>query len=112
MADLKDEFLAFETVQRFAESLKDRTPEERDERLGLLQEFATLVDRTPDQMVDELFDKETMKYRKRGFYTERIKEFSAQVPGSWNQQNARGNVIRAFFIANGYRIPPEKPPWM
>ena len=46
----------------------------------------------------------TRKYRKRGFYTQRIREFSMAVPGTWAEQNFRGNVIRSFFIANGYRI--------
>jgi hypothetical protein len=105
-------FLAYATVQRYAGSLGDLTRPERDARLAILQSFAEFVDRTPDEMVDELFDRETRKYRKRGFYTDRIREFSVQVPGSWAQQTARGNVVRSFFIANGYRIPPERPPWL
>jgi hypothetical protein len=106
------EFLAYETVQRYAASLDDLARSERHSRLTVLQSFAEFVDRTPDEMVDELFDRETRKYRKRGLYTERIREFSTQVPGSWAQQTARGNVVRSFFIANGYRIPPERPPWL
>lgn len=106
------EFLAYETVQRYAASLDDLTPPQRDARLAILQSFAEFVDRTQDEMVDELFDRETRKYRKRGFYTDRIREFSAQVPDSWAQQTARGNVVRSFFIANGYRIPPERAPWL
>ena len=81
-------------------------------RLALLQSFAEFVDRNPNEMVEELFDPGTRRYRRRGFYTDRIREFSTQVPGSWAQQTARGNVVRSFFIANGYRIPPERPPWL
>lgn len=106
------EFLAYETVQRYAGSLGDLTPPERDARIAILQRFAEFVDRTPDEMVDELFDRETRKYRRRGFYTARIREFSARVPGSWAEQTAQGNIVRSFFIANGYRIPPERPPWL
>ncbi len=106
------EFTEYETVRRYADSLDDLTPAEREQRLGLLKEFAASIDRNPDQMVEELYDTVARKYRKRNFYTERIREFSAAVPGTWTQQNFRGNVIRGFFVANGYRIPPEKPPWM
>ncbi len=105
-------FYDFETVQRYAAGLEELPEQERAQRLGLLQEFSAMVGRTPDEMVDELFDKATHKYRKRGFYAGRIREFSTKAPGTWAEQNFRGNVIRSFFIANGYRIPLDKPPWM
>jgi len=109
---LSQDFLAFETVQRFSESLADRGVEEREVRLALLDEFSRAVERTPDQMVDELFDRQTRKYRKRKFYAERIREFGARLPGTPSEQLARGNVIRSFFIANGLRVPPERAPWL
>ena len=111
-AGARPEFVAAETVQRYLASLGRLTPRERDARLALLQSFAEFVDRNPNEMVEELFDPGTRRYRRRGFYTDRIREFSTQVPGSWAQQTARGNVVRSFFIANGYRIPPERPPWL
>jgi hypothetical protein len=111
-AAARPEFLASETVQRYLASLEHLTLPERDTRLDLLQSFAEFVDRTPNEMVEELFDPTTRKYRRRGFYTDRIREFSAQVPGSWAQQTTRGNVVRSFFIANGYRILPERAPWL
>jgi hypothetical protein len=106
------DFQAFESVQHYAASLDDLSAEEQARRFDLLRQFTEFVDRTPDAMVDELYNKVTHKYRKRGFYTDKIREFSAQVPGTWAEQNFRGNIVRAFFIANGFRIPPEKPPWM
>lgn len=105
-------FEAYETVMSYAAGLEDLPEDERKRRLGMLQDFAILIGRTPDQMVEELFDKVTRKYRKRGFYTDRIREFSAGAGGSPAEQLFRGNVIRSFFIANGLRIPPEKPSWM
>lgn len=100
------------TVKRYADSLGDMSAQERDARLQTLAEFSRYVDRSPDEMVAEIFNTETRKYRKRGFYSERIKEFGRQLDGSNNAQLARGNVIRAFFIANGRRVPPEQPDWM
>jgi len=102
----------FPTVRRYAASLADRTPAERGVRLATLQEFSAFVERTPDEMVEEIYDPVAHKYRKRGFYRDRINTFAAQGPGSRAEQRARGNVIRAFFIANGVRVPPEAPEWM
>jgi hypothetical protein len=91
---------------------KGLTEAERDQRLTTLAEFCEFVGRTPDQMVAEIFDVETQKYKKRNFYSDRVKEFSAQICASWSVQTARGNVIRSFFIANGRRLPNEKPDWL
>jgi hypothetical protein len=66
----------------------------------------------PEQMVTEIFNVETQTYRKRNFYAERVKEFSAQIPGSWSERTGRGNTVRSFFIANGRRLPNEKPEWL
>ncbi|MCB5912114.1 hypothetical protein [Streptomyces pinistramenti] len=100
------------TVQRYTAQLADLEPKDRDTRLGTLAEFAEFVGRTPDQMIAEIFNEETRKYRKRGFYSDRVKEFSAALDGPRNRQLFRGNVIRSFFIANGRRIPPEQPDWI
>jgi hypothetical protein len=105
-------FLESAAVQRYAASLDDLTAKERDARLAVVEEFSAFVGRPPDQMAEEIFDRETRKYKKRGFYTEMVKEFSEQIEGPWNQQTARGNIVRSFFIANGTRLVPEKPPWM
>jgi hypothetical protein len=108
------EFVAYATVQKYLGELaaKGLTAAEQQERLTILAEFCTFVGRTPDEMVAEIFDVETRKYRKRNFYSDRVKEFSAQIPGTWSMRTARGNVIRSFFIANGRRLPNEKPEWL
>ena len=107
-------FTDYQTVQKFLAvlALKDYTESEVQERLAILEEFCAFVDRTPDQMVEEIFDVVTRKYKKRNFYTAKVKEFSAQIQGSWQEQTARGNIIRGFFIANGRRLPNEKPDWL
>ncbi len=106
------EFLEYETVKRYADSLDDLTEKERGERLAALEAFAKYVGHTPDEMVEKIFNKETRKYRKRGFYSDNAKAFAAEQGGPESVQLWRSNVIRAFFIANGYRLPPERPSWM
>ncbi len=110
----QDEFAACTTVQKYLTELAEKglTETEQHERLTILADFCRFVGRTPDQMVAEIFDIETQKYRKRNFYSDRVKEFSAQTPGTWSAQTARGNVVRSFFIANGRRLPNEKPEWL
>ena len=106
------EFLAHETVQRYAKTLDDLDDSERGERLALLEDFAGYVDRTPDRMVEEIYNRETRKYRKRGFYSDNAKAWAASLPGPDSLALRRSNLIRAFFIANGFRLPPERPSWM
>lgn len=107
------EFLEYETVRRYADSLdEDLTDRERGERLATLEAFAEYVGDTPDEMVENIFNKETRKYRKRGFYSDNAKAFAAQGDVPHSVQLKYSNVIRAFFIANGYRLPPERPDWM
>lgn len=106
------DFLGRTTVERYARSLSDLTDGDRDKRLQTLADFAAYVDRDPDQMIAEVFDEHTRKYRKRGFYSDKAKEFAATYDEPRNAQLQRSNIIRAFFIANGRRLLPEKPDWM
>ncbi len=110
----QDEFAACATVQKYLAELAEKglTDVEQRERLTILADFCQFVGRTPDQMVAEIFDVKTQKYMKRNFYSDRVKEFSAQIPGTWSARTARGNVIRSFFIANGRRLPNENPEWL
>lgn len=107
-----EEFSRFSTVKRFLLTLEDLTPEERAGRISVLQAFAEFVGRTPDEMIQEVFDTNTRKYRKRNFYTTKVREFAAIYGDSENAALARGNIIRAFFIANGRRLITDRPAWM
>lgn len=111
---LDQKFLNSPAVQKYIAELagKGLTDAEHHERLATLAEFSAFVNRTPDQMIAEIFDVETQKYKKRNFYSDHVKEFSAQTSGNWSARTARGNVIRSFFIANGRRLPNEKPDWL
>jgi hypothetical protein len=106
------EFLAKTTVARYARTLDDLPPAERDRRLQTLADFAAYIDQDPNLMIKEIFNEETRKYRKRGFYTDKAKEFAATFDEPRNAQLQRSNIIRAFFIANGRRLLPEQPDWM
>jgi len=60
-------------------------------------------------MVAEIFDEETHKDRKRGFYTDRARAYAASFDEPRNAQLQRSNIIPALFIANGRRLLPEQP---
>ena len=105
-------FLGKTTVARYAKALDDLPPADRDRRLQTLADFAGYVERDPDLMVAEIFDEETRRYRRRGFYTDKAKEFAATYDEPRNAQLQRSNIIPAFFIANGRRLLPEQPDWM
>lgn len=100
------------SLEKYALTLDDMGDADRQRRLKIMRDFAAFVERTPDQMVEEIFDHVTMKYKKRGFYTEKLRAFTDQLEGPRATKVFSGNVIRAFFIANGLRIPPDTPSWM
>ncbi|MBV8770729.1 MAG: hypothetical protein JO166_00170 [Deltaproteobacteria bacterium] len=108
------EFSDCPSVKRYLAELAAKGTSDADQRqrLEILAQFCRFVGRAPDQMLEEIFDVATQKYRKRNFYSQQVKDFSAQIPGTWSEQTARGNVIRGFFIANGRRLPNEKPDWL
>lgn len=106
------DFLGRTSVRRYARSLEDLPAADRDRRLRTIADFADFVGRDPDQMIAEIFNEQTRKYRKRGFYTDKAREFAATYDEPRNAQLARSNIIRAFFIANGRRLLPDVADWM
>ena len=79
---------------------------EPSRHLRLLEEFAGLVERQPDEMIAEclkLVQEGQFKLRgkTRRQYVERIEEFEEAHGG-----RSQGNVIRSFFIHNGIPIQP------
>ncbi|MGH8932470.1 MAG: hypothetical protein ACRDZO_18060 [Egibacteraceae bacterium] len=99
------------TIARYSNSLGDLSNAERARRLQVVADFAAYVERDPAQMIAEVFDEQTGKYRNRGFYTDKANEFAASTDDSRNAALWRSNVIRAF-IANGRRPLPEQADWM
>jgi hypothetical protein len=99
------------TVARYLETPTGLTAAEVDERLATLAAFCARVGQTPDSLVEGIFDRVAYRYLRRAEFTEAILAFSAAGGGEWAAQKARGDVVRAFFHANGHRIAPAKVPW-
>lgn len=101
-----------QTLARYAASLDDLPEPDRQRRLQLRADFCAFDDRTPDQMIEEVFDERTRKYKRRGFYTDTAKEFAASRAENRNAQLQMSNVVRGFVIANGRPLLAEQPDWM
>jgi hypothetical protein len=69
------------------------------------------VEEDPEFMASQIFDRAAYCYVRRTYYQQRILDFSAGVSGTWEERTAAGDVIRAFFLANGHRIAPALPQW-
>jgi hypothetical protein len=98
-----DDLMSYTSVQRWTRSARLADPEGR---LQELSQFCDLVERTPDQMVEEclrLVQEGQFKLRgkTRREYVERIDDFETSRGG-----RSHGNVIRSFFIHNGIPIQP------
>ncbi|MFE0019439.1 hypothetical protein [Amycolatopsis sp. NPDC059021] len=103
-------FTEFITVRRYARSLARLPEADRAARLAALAQFAEFVGRTPDEMIEEVFDERTRRYRRQGFYSDKAREFAA-LDGPPAIRIARGVIVRAFFAANGRRLLPEYAEW-
>jgi hypothetical protein len=112
VAVLDPTFLNKPSVAKYQESLGDLDPGDRERRLEIIAGFSQYTERDPDLMIEEIFDEESRKYRKRGFYSEKAKEYAATFEEPASVRLQRSNVVRAFFIANGRRLLPEQPDWM
>lgn len=99
------------TVARYLETLSGLTADEVDATLATLAAFCARVGETPDSLVAGIFDRAEYRYLRRTEFTAAIVAFSAAGGGEWAEQKARGDVVRAFFHANGHRIAPAKVPW-
>jgi hypothetical protein len=99
MSQLEDDNV---TVKRWLNSAHLKDPAGR---LEDLQRFTVLVDRTPDQMIDECLrlvqgGQFKLKGKTRRQFVERIDEYE-EIHGRFH-----GNAIRSFFIHNGVPIQP------
>jgi hypothetical protein len=109
---LDEDFLAYPTVARFSKEMDDMSPLDRKKRLDTIKGFCDFVGEDPDHMIATVFDEETRKYKRRGFFSEKAKEYAATFGDSPNAQLQRSNIVRGFFIANGRRLLAEQPEWM
>ena len=93
----------YETVQTWITSARFAEPAVK---VQLLQEFCDLLERNPDEMVEDCLKlvqegQFKLKGKTRRRYVEQIEEFEGGMDG-----RRRGNVIRSFFIHNGIPIQP------
>jgi len=83
-------------------------------RLSMLARFCAFVDRTPDQMIEDVLNFEAGRIKRKGrrFYADKIEEFQVTLEGDARAQQAGGNVVRSFFIHNGLFLSTPKAPWL
>lgn len=96
------------TVKNYVARL---SPAETEERLRRLGDFCAFAGEEPGEMIAGIFDRENYRYVRRAHYTQQILDFSASFEGTWEERTATGDVVRAFFLANGHRIAPAVPQW-
>jgi hypothetical protein len=90
------------------------SPQEDERRLAVLARFCAFVERTADQMIDDVLDFDAGKMRLKGrrFYADKIEEFEKAQAGDAFAQRAAANLVRSFFIHNGLFLGTPKAPWL
>ena len=96
------------TVQTWLKGLEDQSGVSRNEglqRVAVLQDFCTLVDKEPDQIIAECLREveggKRIRAKGRRFYADKITEFEAHSGGGAGEKRQKGNYIRSFLIHNG-----------
>jgi hypothetical protein len=100
-----------ETDPTVAAWLDRVAPAERAAQSLVLAQFCAWCQESPGELIERIFDREAYRYLRRDHYRQQILEFSIAGGGEWDDQLARGDVIRAFFKANGHTIARPRPPW-
>jgi hypothetical protein len=98
-------------VQAYATTLTALSSQDVATRFATLAEFCAFVGERPADMIARIVDRAAYRYVRRSHYQQRILEFSAGADGPWEARTAAGDVVRAFFLANGHRIAPARAPW-
>ena len=96
------------TVQAWLAGLEEQSGVSRDEglqRVAVLQDFCTLIEKEPDQIIDECLREveggKKIRAKGRRFYADKITEFESQIEGGSGEKRQKGNYIRSFLIHNG-----------
>jgi hypothetical protein len=99
------------TVRSYAATMTTLPADEVAARARTLAEFSAFVAESPAEMIERIFDRGSYRYVRRGYYQQKILDFSAGAEGAWEERTAVGDVIREFFRANGHTIAPAVPQW-
>ncbi len=96
------------TVRTWLAGLEDQSGVSREEalqRVAVLTEFCTLVEKGPDQIIDECLREvdggKKIRAKGRRIYAEKITEFESHIDGGAAEKRQKGNYIRSFLIHNG-----------
>jgi hypothetical protein len=98
----------YPTVQAWLKGLEEQwgeLPSDADARVDLLARFCALVEKEPDEMIEEssreVDSGKRIRIKVRRFYSEKIEEFQEGIEGDARARGRAANVIRSFFIHNG-----------
>lgn len=96
------------TVQTWIAGVHEQSgisPDNDARRLQILAEFCALVEKEPDQIIDECLRDvdggKKIRAKGRRFYAEKISEFEQQTEGTAFEKRQKANYIRSFLIHNG-----------
>ncbi len=99
------------TVRAWLEGVHKQSgvsPDGDAQRVAVLADFCTFVEKEPDQIIDECIrDVEggkKIRVKGRRFYAQKIQEFEQQGEESASRKRQRANYIRSFLIHNGVLI--------
>ncbi len=83
-------------------------------RADILQQFSAFIGRSPDQMVEDVFDLASRRIPlgRRSAYAESILAFQSSLKASVQTRVHAGNVVRSFFIHNGVFLHTPLAPWV
>src|SRR3990170_8045407 len=102
----------YETARTWFEGLRRQwgeEPSDWEERLGALAAFCAFAEKDPDTMVAECLRESASGMRisakGRRFYSDKIAEWQASLPGDTPAQGRAGNAVRSFLIHNGIFLP-------
>jgi hypothetical protein len=98
----------YETARTWFDGLRQQwgeEPSDWEERLKALAAFCAFVEKDPDTMVAECLRESAsgtrISAKGRRFYSDKIAEWQASVPGDRVAQGRAGNAVRSFLIHNG-----------
>ena len=96
------------TVRTWLQGLRQQwgeDPADWEDRLEALAGFCAFVDREPDTVIAECVRQsdsgKRISVKGRRFYSEKIAEWQASLPGNRVAQGRAGNTVRSFLIHNG-----------
>jgi hypothetical protein len=99
------------TVRTWLQGLREQwgdDPDDWDERVEALAAFCAFVDKDPDTVINECVREsesgKRISVKGRRFYSDKIAEWQASLPGDRAARGRAGSTVRSFLIYNGIFI--------